>query len=180
MLQFLPGWYIMYTRPRNEKKLTILLTEKKIASYLPLVKAVKKWHDRKKVVFEPAFPSYLFVYLSKVSEYFDALNTEGSISYVRTGDKPALVRPEIIEQVSLLIHEENTTVSSEYFEPGKKMLIGDGPLGGYNCEIIKRNGKNKILVRVSLLNRNIIADLPVDSFSGYESQQMGKNVYAPA
>ncbi|MBL0358846.1 MAG: UpxY family transcription antiterminator [Chitinophagaceae bacterium] len=51
----------MYTKPRWEKKVACLLDEKGIENYCPLNKVVKQWSDRKKVVLEPVFKSYVFV-----------------------------------------------------------------------------------------------------------------------
>jgi transcription antitermination factor NusG len=54
-------WYALYTKPRWEKKVHALLTDKKIESYCPLNKVRKKWSDRMKTVEEPLFKSYVFV-----------------------------------------------------------------------------------------------------------------------
>ncbi len=56
-------WYVLYTKSRNEKKLTQLLSEKGFDVYCPLQETVKQWSDRKKKVQEPIFKSYIFVHL---------------------------------------------------------------------------------------------------------------------
>jgi hypothetical protein len=48
-------WYAVYTRPRWEKKVAEILTDKKIENYCPLNKVVRQWSDRKKIVHEPLF-----------------------------------------------------------------------------------------------------------------------------
>ena len=63
MNNFLKGWYLIYTRPRHEKKVFLQLTEMKVRSLLPTTKKLRTWHDRKKYIDEPLFPSYIFVYL---------------------------------------------------------------------------------------------------------------------
>lgn len=47
------GWYVLYTRSRHEKKISSMLDQKKITSFLPLNKVVKQWTDRKKIIEEP-------------------------------------------------------------------------------------------------------------------------------
>ena len=54
-------WFVVYTRPRWEKKVHSLLTAKSIESYCPLHKVRRKWSDRIKLVEEPLFKSYVFV-----------------------------------------------------------------------------------------------------------------------
>ncbi len=165
MFHFSAGWYIIYTRPKNERKLADSLTAKDITCFLPLIRVVRQWHDRKKVLLVPAFPSYVFVYINKLSEYFDALNTDGSVTYVKVGQKPALVRQEVIDNISAVMNEDDVEILSDDFAVGKHLLITDGALAGLNCEVINRNGRHKLLVRVNLLNRVIIADLPREYFS---------------
>ena len=57
----MPTWYAIYTKPRTEKKACEELTCKGISTYLPVVKTLKQWSDRKKWVEKPYFPGYLFV-----------------------------------------------------------------------------------------------------------------------
>ena len=54
-------WYVVYTRPRWEKKVALTLSEKGIENYCPLNKVMKKWSDRHKIVLEPLFKGYVFV-----------------------------------------------------------------------------------------------------------------------
>ncbi len=54
-------WFAIYTRPRWEKKVHILLMQKGIESYCPLNKVRRRWSDRIKLVEEPLFKSYVFV-----------------------------------------------------------------------------------------------------------------------
>ena len=58
-------WYAIYTKPRWEKKLAEKLEEKRIDHYLPMVKTLKLWSDRKKWVNEPLFKSYIFVHVTQ-------------------------------------------------------------------------------------------------------------------
>jgi transcriptional antiterminator RfaH len=165
MLYFSPGWYILYTKPKNEKKLAERLSAREITCFLPLIKVVKNWHDRRKILFEPAFPSYLFVHLKTLSDYFNALNTDGAVTYVKTGPQPSKVRQYVIDQIKTVIDQETAQVVTDHFEPGMIRMITEGPFAGLDCEVVKPNGKSKILVRVNMLNRSIIADLPASYFS---------------
>jgi transcription antitermination factor NusG len=63
MQTFTTGWYVMYTKPRHEKQVTRQLELLEINSYLPTIKTLRKWADRKKYVVMPLFPSYVFVNL---------------------------------------------------------------------------------------------------------------------
>ena len=54
-------WFAVYTKPRWEKKVSGILDDNGIENYCPLNKVVKQWSDRKKVILEPLFKSYVFV-----------------------------------------------------------------------------------------------------------------------
>ena len=54
-------WYVLYTKPRQEKKVADGLIAIGIAAYCPLVTTIKQWSDRKKKVEVPLINSYVFV-----------------------------------------------------------------------------------------------------------------------
>jgi transcription antitermination factor NusG len=91
-------WYAVYTRPRWEKKVATLLTQKRIQNYCPLNKVVKQWHDRKKVIHEPLFTSYVFVCLTQ-AEMVEVKKTEGVLNFVYWLGKPAVIRDEEIATI---------------------------------------------------------------------------------
>lgn len=161
MLSFNAGWYIIYTAPRQEKKIANELSEQCITNYLPLVRTSRQWHDRKKVIYMPAFASYIFVYLDNSATYRNVLEIDGVYNYVKFGKVLAIVKQETIDQISVVLNSQDVIISSAYFEAGEKLQIQEGPLTGLHCEMIKSEGKTKILVRVHLLNRNILVDVPV-------------------
>jgi len=164
MNNFIEGWYLAYTKPKHEKKVFEKLMEKQINSYLPTVKKVRKWSDRKKIIEEPLFPSYVFIYLKDASHYFTSLEQEGVLFYVRFGKKIARVNDDIVNNIKLVAsHGYQLETSTDRLYEGQRIIIQDGPLTGLSCEMVRYKGKEKILVRVNLLNQNILADIPAQS-----------------
>ena len=74
-------WYALYTRPRHEKTVYERLSEKEFDTYLPLVKRVSQWKDRKKKIEEPLFKSYLFCNF-EYKYRFDVLETNGIVKII--------------------------------------------------------------------------------------------------
>jgi transcription antitermination factor NusG len=91
-------WYAVYTKPRWEKKVADSLSRMGVENYCPLNKVIKKWSDRKKIVYVPLFTSYVFVQLpeKKLSEL---LHINGIINLVLWLGKPAVIRDEEIETI---------------------------------------------------------------------------------
>ena len=163
MSNFVVGWYLIYTRPRSEKKVAERLSEEKVECYLPTMKTPRSWNDRKRIIETPLFPSYVFIYLRQLQDYYTGLGVEGVLYYVRFGKQIARVDDTIINSLKLLVDDgEGLEVSSEYFRPSETLLIKDGPLSGLSCEVVKHKDKEKILVRVNLLNRCILVDMPLN------------------
>ena len=58
------NWYVIYTKPRSEKKVAERLSEDGVEVYCPMIKTIRQWSDRKKKVLLPMFPGYVFVHVS--------------------------------------------------------------------------------------------------------------------
>lgn len=138
-----------------------LLLNEDIETYLPTVRTLRQWKDRKKIIEVPLFPSYIFVFLQKLQHYYAGLNVEGALSYVKFGKHVARVDDKLVDDLRTMVGGgENVEVVHASFQPLQILVIKEGPLSGLSCEMVKYHGQKKILVRVSLLNRSILADLP--------------------
>ena len=161
---FTKGWYVLYVRSRHEKKVHELLLESSLESFLPLIKKERKWSDRKKIIHEPLFPSYVFVYLRNSMDLYRALSVNGACAYIRFGNEYAKVSSEEIKKVKLLIGADGLVdfeLNSALPKVGDALEITDGPLSGLNCEVMRVNNENKIVVRIDSIRQNIIATLPL-------------------
>jgi len=163
MNTFRTGWYLIYTKPRHEKKVHGCLSGLSIASFLPTKKTLRTWHDRKKYIDEPLFPSYVFIYLNNIQEYYGGMDAEGYLYYVRAGKEIARVDQTIVNNIKLITDQvQEIEVSDSKFLPGKKLTIAEGPLTGLSCEVIQVKGKERLLVRVALLQRNLLLTVPAE------------------
>ncbi|CAN0601278.1 unnamed protein product, partial [Ectocarpus sp. 12 AP-2014] len=61
----LKNWYVLYVKPKNEKKVAERLLSHQIEVYCPMIKEVKQWSDRKKTIEVPLFKSYVFVQIAE-------------------------------------------------------------------------------------------------------------------
>ncbi|NCD71678.1 transcription termination/antitermination protein NusG [Mucilaginibacter agri] len=157
------GWYLIYTRPRHEKKVAEYLKILNLEYFLPTVRTLKVWASKKKYVNLPLFPSYIFIKLQGVEDYIETTHLPGVLYYIRTDNQIAEISESIVSKLKALSSKklnEDFEVSSENFDQGMIADIDSGPLKGFPCEVIQYKGKYQMLVRVELLQRNIIVDLP--------------------
>lgn len=155
-------WFVIYTKPHHEKKVGQQLDKINIEHYLPLVKTLKNWSDRKKYIDAPLFPSYLFVKLPDTQSYFRSLEINGVLYYVRNGKQIAPISETIIANLKSFIPKtaDEIEISFDNIQPGTILYIKDGPFVGCCCEVIRYHGKQKLLVRVELLKRNVLMNIP--------------------
>ena len=141
------NWYVVYTRPRWEKKIASLLCEKGIENYCPLNKVTKQWSDRKKVVLEPLFKGYIFICIDEIKKW-DIKNIDGIINYIYWLGKPAVVRESEINTIRKFLHEfEDIKVSELYGDTNDRVQIKQGILMNYKgivMEVIGNNARVKI------------------------------------
>lgn len=165
MTIFRTGWHLIYTRPHQERKVSDQLQDKQIRTYLPVKKEQRKWSDRVKTIIAPIFPSYLFVYLSNSQEFYEGMRADGACYYVRSGTSPARMSDDEIHSIRMMeSNGVNMEVTNDPVQPGQQLLIRNGPLNGLSCEVIQYKGKKRILVRVDILKRTLLADLPSSVF----------------
>ncbi|NQY05368.1 MAG: UpxY family transcription antiterminator [Flavobacteriaceae bacterium] len=157
------GWHVLYVKSRWEKKVYESLEDNSIESFFPQTKTIKQWSDRKKMVLKPLFPSYVFVKINSSLEFHKALSVNGACAYIRFGKEYARVTEKEINQIKLLIGDKNISdieTNVELPKIGEVKKIACGPLNGLNCEIVKVDNLNKIIVRIDSLQQNIMATIP--------------------
>ena len=79
------------------------MTKKNIENYCPLNKIVKQWADRKKLIQEPLFNSYVFVRANEIDIYDIKKLTTDIVNFVYWLKKPAIIKDEEIEHIKLFL-----------------------------------------------------------------------------
>lgn len=153
-----PIWYAVYTKPRWEKKVAELLTRKKIENYCPLNKVIRQWHDRKKVIEEPLFTSYVFVCIT-AAEQAEVRKTDGVLNFVYWLGKPAVIRPNEVEAIrDFLEDHQNVQLEKTRVNPNDLVRVVRGPLMGQEGNVVEVfNQKAKVLL--PSLGYCLVADL---------------------
>jgi transcriptional antiterminator RfaH len=166
MENFAQGWCVLYTRPHHEKKVAEQLLKLNVDTFLPTIKTLKSWCDRKKYVDVPLFPSYIFVRINNIQSYYNSLTIEGVLRYVKVGNQIARVCETVINDIRLIVNNgKDIEVSSERLPRGTRLLIKDGPFTGLCCELIQYKGNQKMLVRIDHLKQSILLNLPFENLA---------------
>ena len=120
------NWYVLYTKPRHEKKVAERLTKAGYVIYCPLHKVIRKWSDRTKVEEEPLFKGYVFI-LIKEHKRDEVFIYPGTVRYLFLHRRPAIVRKEEIATIKKWLgHYDCGRLKVTDITPGTYVRITSG------------------------------------------------------
>lgn len=127
------NWYVVYTKPKWEKKVADKLSQLGIENYCPLITQVKQWSDRKKKIEVPLFNSYVFVQLSD-SDRNSVFQVAGVVRYLFWLGKPAIVKDQEIEIIKKSLKAPNISdVTVSAIQVGDKIKLESGAFSNQNA-----------------------------------------------
>ncbi|HEV7329731.1 MAG TPA: UpxY family transcription antiterminator [Flavisolibacter sp.] len=172
-------WYAVYTRPRWEKKVAELLNRKGIENYCPLNKVIKQWHDRKKLVEEPLFTSYVFVYLTP-AEMVEVKKTDGVLNFVYWLGKPAVVKTEEIRTIQKFLNEyKDIQLEKVKVCPADTVQVISGPLMNREGTVLEVYPK-KVKIILPSLGYVMVAELEKSSIEVISVKNISSRQEVPA
>lgn len=151
-------WHAVYTRPKWERKVSTMLTQKKIQTYCPLTKVVRQWSDRKKTLMEPLFNSYVFVHASS-KEYHEIKQSDGVINFVYWLGFPAVIKEEEINTIKTFLEEHETvTLEKAQVSINDRIRITSGPLIDLEGSVLQMNSR-AVKVYLPSLGYQMLAEI---------------------
>lgn len=151
-------WFAVYTKPRWEKKVASILEQQGIENYCPLNKVVKQWSDRKKVVMEPIFKSYVFVKVPD-DEKWALKEIDGILNFVYWLGKPARIRDEDIYTIRKFLNEfsDVTVEDAPRLAVNSKVRVLQGVLMNYHGILVELSG-NRARVMIQSMGIQLSAN----------------------
>ena len=154
-------WHVIYTKSKWERKVDGLLMQKGFESWCPVQKRERQWSDRKKIIEDPLFRSYVFVNINE-EDRVNVLMTEGIINFVYYLGEPAIIRDEEIENIKKYLSEKDakiSLISIEGFKEDTLVTINHGVFMNNTGTVIK-GGKKKVYVRLESLGQVMVVEFP--------------------
>ena len=151
-------WYAVYTKPRWEKKVFSLMTERGMVAYCPLNKVRRKWSDRIKTVEEPLFSSYVFVQVSE-EMLSEVRMVGGVVNFVYWQGKPAVIPEREILIIKKFLNEYDDVVAEPlHLEKDGRVTITRGLFMDHQAKVITVEG-NRVKVVIESLGYTLIASV---------------------
>jgi transcription antitermination factor NusG len=143
-------WWVLHTRPRQEKALARQLLQRQLPFYLPVVSRKLMCRGRRLTAHVPLFPGYAFL-LADMEQRLAALTTNRVVQAIRVVNQERLWQD--LRQVQLLIASGEPVVPEDKLGPGVEVEIRHGPLAGLKGKIVKAATGNRFVVTVDFIQR---------------------------
>lgn len=154
-------WHVIYTKSRQEKIVAERLGSAGYEIYLPLVKILSQWSDRKKMVEKPVFNSYVFVKDSEDNQKIKEYN--GVVGFLKYNNKLAVVHQHEINTLkSILKHgyDISEVDNSVDLQVGSRVMIIGGPLKGSIGELFSSSDEEWFVIHFENLGNSIKVKIP--------------------
>lgn len=151
-------WYLVHTKPRQEKCAFDNLQRQGYQCYLPLLPSEKICKGKLSVSCEPLFPRYLFVSLDQggaSKSWAPIRSTKGVSRLVCFGVEPARVDDGLIE---LLRTRELVaqTDPERLFKKGEHVNINEAPFSGIEGIYQMADGEHRVMVLIEILSKPVL------------------------
>lgn len=164
-------WKVIYVASRQEKKVAHLLEKSGIEYYLPLIKKMREWSDRKKMVEMPLFNGYLFVRPSALQRD-QLLTIPGVVKFLKYNGQDGFVSDAEIEIIRTLIskgYDISEANGDEVFESGDRVKITSGPMKNFEGEILSHSGVKYAFLQLQNIGHTLKIKLPKEVLKKIES-----------
>ena len=147
-------WFALYTRSRHEKAAERELNKKGVETFLPLRRVMRQWSDRRKIVEEPLFKSYLFVKTS-LSQKFGVLNTFGVVTMVHNSAEPIEVAEKDLLAVRQFVGQDIQADPFPYLKEGQRVYVRSGPMKGTEGFVVRKDNHCRLVISVHALKQSV-------------------------
>ncbi|CAN5479046.1 transcription termination/antitermination protein NusG [soil metagenome] len=158
-------WYAVETFGNAEYHAHSGLERLNIASWLPHYITGVRYGRYQLGRVKPHFPGYLFAGLAANQSIRAVKDVVGVKSIISSGDKPAVIPPEIIAELRESLADFDraplrTPAAIVTFKEGDEVKVVDGPFASFLGEIARVVSPKRISVWVSLFGRETLITLP--------------------
>lgn len=151
------AWYLIYSKPRQERIARENLQRQSYEVYLPLIHQRIRRQARTVNQIVPMFPRYLFIHLDNQTDNWKPLrSTLGVARMVAFGNDPAIVPNQLINQL-----KEREGTDGVHLIPDKKLTRGstvriiDGVLAGYEAIFEARNSRERVTLLLQIAGQPV-------------------------
>lgn len=144
------NWWVLHTRPRQEKSLARQLYQARVPFYLPLIERRLLIRGKAMQSHLPLFGGYLFL-LAEPEERIFSLATRRIVQSLEVKNQEQLWKD--LSQVYRLIQSGLPVTPEDRLHPGSWVQIHCGPLAGLKGKIVRSASGKRFVVEVDFIQK---------------------------
>jgi transcriptional antiterminator RfaH len=149
------NWYAIYTKPKCEESVSLMLRNAGIEALSPRISIKKYFRGNYKDVIEPLFKSYLFAHFDNDTHHHMIRYTRG-VKYIVGKDHPIIVPQEIIDVMREQMEGDIITPKPENLSKGDRVVIREGPfVSFYGIFQHPVPGRERVVILLEALNSRL-------------------------
>ncbi len=152
------SWFVIHTKPGNERRVETNLSNQEIEVFLPFLESFG-YSSRKMIQkVKPLFPNYLFARLEIDLQYYKVKWTRGVNKILGNGSGPLPISEKVIQTIKERMGENNLVRLDDGLVQGTVVQFTSGPFKDLMGVFDKKMSDGK---RVKVLLNLIGVDVPV-------------------
>jgi transcription antitermination factor NusG len=157
--QFSSSWFALQTRSRHEKVVESELQSQAIETFLPTIRRVRQWKDRKKPIEFPFFPGYCFARFSLFERRLSILQAPGVVRIVGSHRQPEAIPDHEIESLQILFRTKFQHDEHPFLREGMLVEIVRGPLQGVRGRLVRHARQYRVVLSITLIQQAIAVEV---------------------
>ena len=155
-------WFAIQTLSRHEKVVRSQLERRAVETFLPTMRRLSQWTDRKKEIEVPLFAGYCFARFS-IANRLPVLQSQGVVCVIGPGGQPEPIPDEEIESLRKLINSPSDYVCYPYLTEGTLVEVIRGPLQGVKGRLVREARACRLVLSISLIQRAVSIEIDAAS-----------------
>jgi transcription antitermination factor NusG len=149
-------WFVLYLRPRTEKKMAEFCRLHRFPYYLPLRRETKIYQRRRVTVEKPLFPSYFFTSFDAEGR-LNILKANHIIRVLQPGSRRKLLHE--LAQIRKALAVDPCLGTCAALAAGRRVRIKAGPFMGIEGIVQSIKGKMKVCLNVEMIGRAVVMEV---------------------
>jgi transcriptional antiterminator RfaH len=154
--RFNGDWWLVHTRPRQEKALAADLGKLGIGYFLPLLRTRRRYRQRALTIEFPLFPSYLFM-CGGTHERYETLMTHRAAAVIAVANQAQLKHE--LRSVHRVTSGDGPLQVFRGLKRGHKCRVRSGRLAGVEGVVLKKRDRCRLFVGIEVLGQSAVLEI---------------------
>ncbi|MGO1295957.1 MAG: transcription/translation regulatory transformer protein RfaH [Vibrio sp.] len=163
MVGSMKSWYLLYCKRGEQRRAKLNLENQGVECYYPEVRVEKVLRNKRQVVKEPLFPSYVFICFDvELGPSFTSIrSTRGVVDFVRFGAQPKCISEQLVSDLQSVEEQGLLVVQKQVPQKGEQMMVTGGQFAGIEAVYQEPDGETRSIMLVKMINQKV--ELSIDN-----------------